>query len=53
MTSSNTINEEIASSKCPILSFTLFLIILTIMQLLNSDWPANILAGSHFRAQET
>ena len=25
----------------------------TIMQLLDSDWPANILAGSHFRAQET
>ena len=23
------------------------------MQLLDSDWPANILAGSHFRAQET
>ena len=22
------------------------------MQLLDSDWPANILAGSHFRAQE-
>ena len=54
-------NEEIASSKCPILSFTLFLVIFewfftvlkTIMQLLDSDWPANILAGSHFRAQET
>ena len=24
-----------------------------IIQLLDSDWPANILAGSHFRAQET
>ena len=24
----------------------------TITQLLDSDWPANILAGSHFRAQE-
>ena len=23
------------------------------MQLLDSDWPANIFAGSHFRAQET
>ena len=23
------------------------------MQLVDSDWPANILAGSHFRAQET
>ena len=23
------------------------------MQLLDSDWPANILAGSHFQAQET
>ena len=23
------------------------------MQLLDSDWPADILAGSHFRAQET
>ena len=54
-------NEEIASSKFPILSFTLFLPIFewffhcfkTIMQLLDSDWPANILAGSHFRAQET
>ena len=23
------------------------------MQLLDSDWPANVLAGSHFRAQET
>ena len=23
------------------------------MQLLDSDWPVNILAGSHFRAQET
>ena len=23
------------------------------MQLLDSDWPANILAASHFRAQET
>jgi len=22
------------------------------MQLLDSDWPANILAGSHFQAQE-
>ena len=54
-------NEEIASSKFPILSFTLFLPIFewffhcfkTIMQLFDSDWPANILAGSHFRAQET
>ena len=54
-------NEEIASSKFPILSFTLFLPIFewffhcfkTIMQLVDSDWPANILAGSHFRAQET
>ena len=25
----------------------------SITQLLDSDWPANILAGSHFRAQET
>ena len=25
----------------------------TIMQLLDSDWSANILAGSRFRAQET
>ena len=24
-----------------------------IVQFLNSDWPANILAGSHFQAQET
>ena len=23
------------------------------MQLVDSDWPANILAGSHFQAQET
>ena len=23
------------------------------MQLVDSDWPANISAGSHFRAQET
>ena len=23
------------------------------MQLVDSDWPTNILAGSHFRAQET
>ena len=23
------------------------------MQFVDSDWPANILAGSHFRAQET
>ena len=44
------INEEMTSSKRPILSFTLFLAIfecifslfLTIMQLLNSDWTANI-----------
>ena len=34
---------------CFSLNFQLFC---TIVQLLNSDWPANILADAHFRAQE-
>ena len=61
LSSTNTINEEIASSKFPILIylaiFEWFLMAIhcfkTIMQPLDSEWPANIFAGLHFQAQET
>ena len=49
----SSINEEIASSKCPILSFTSFLAIFEwfFKKLLDSDWPPNILDVSHSTRQ--